>query len=181
LKRERQIRARLKNILERELSGQRIRVHGDYHLGQILYTGKDFAIIDFEGEPLRSLADRRRKRSPIADVAGLLRSFHYAVYGVLIGELPGSQTRPEDVPVLELWAPVWYAWTSSSFLGAYLKTVEPAGLLPTQHDQLELLLDVHLIEKSLYELGYELNNRPGWVRVPLRGILDVLDASEAAK
>jgi len=178
LKRERQVRTRLKNVLERELGGKRIRCHGDYHLGQILYTGKDFVIIDFEGEPMRSLSDRRRKRSPLADVAGMLRSFHYAVYGVLSGELPGSQTRPEDVRVLELWAPVWYAWVSSSFLGAYLKAVEPAQLLPTDRKQLELLLDVHLIEKSLYELGYELNNRPGWVGVPLRGILDVLEAAE---
>jgi maltose alpha-D-glucosyltransferase/alpha-amylase len=176
LKRERQIRGRLKHVLERELGGQRIRCHGDYHLGQILYTGKDFVIIDFEGEPLRSLTDRRRKRSPMADVAGMLRSFHYAVYGVLSGELPGSQTRPEDVPVLELWAPVWYAWVASSFLGTYLKTIEPAQLLPTGREALELLLDVHLVEKSLYELNYELNNRPTWVRVPLRGILDVLDA-----
>jgi maltose alpha-D-glucosyltransferase/alpha-amylase len=176
LKRERQIRGRLKHVLERELGGQRIRCHGDYHLGQILYTGKDFVIIDFEGEPLRSLTDRRRKRSPMADVAGMLRSFHYAVYGVLSGELPGSQTRPEDLPILEPWAPVWYAWVASSFLGAYLKTIEPAELLPTTRDALELLLDVHLVEKSLYELNYELNNRPSWVRVPLRGILDVLDA-----
>jgi maltose alpha-D-glucosyltransferase/alpha-amylase len=181
LKRERQISARLKSVLERELAGQRIRCHGDYHLGQILFTGRDFVIIDFEGEPARSLKDRRRKRSPLADVAGMLRSFHYAAYGVLSGELPGSQTRPEDVPLLERWAPVWYGWVASAYLESYLRTLEPAALLPKEIDKLELLLDVHLIEKSLYELGYELNNRPRWVRVPLRGILDVLDAVESPK
>ncbi len=173
---EKEIRARLKQVLDRKPAGRRIRCHGDYHLGQILYTGADFVIIDFEGEPARTLSERRRLRSPLADVAGLLRSFHYAVHGVLSSEIPGSQVRPEDVPLLEPWAPIWYRWVSSAFFSAYLETARPAELLPEDPDDLALLLDVHLIEKSLYELGYELNNRPDWVGIPLRGVLDVLEA-----
>ena len=178
LRREREIRARLRNVIERSLEGKRIRVHGDYHLGQVLYTGKDFHIIDFEGEPARTPADRRRRKSPLFDAAGMLRSFHYAVHGVLMGDVPGTQVRPEDLPLLSPWAPVWYAWVGSAFLGAYLDAVAKADLLPHDEESLQLLLDVHLLEKSLYEVGYELNNRPGWVRIPLRGILDVLGPVE---
>jgi maltose alpha-D-glucosyltransferase / alpha-amylase len=178
LRAERTVRARLRHMIERSLEGKRIRVHGDYHLGQVLYTGRDFHIIDFEGEPARTPADRRRRRSPLADVAGMLRSFHYAAHGVLMGDVPGAQVRPEDVPLLRPWVPVWTTWVGSAFLEAYLDAVAPADLLPTDEPSLELLLDVHLIEKSLYELAYELNNRPSWVRIPLRGILDVLEALE---
>jgi maltose alpha-D-glucosyltransferase/alpha-amylase len=155
-----------------------MRVHGDYHLGQVLYTGKDFYIIDFEGEPARTSAERRRRRSPLADVAGMLRSFHYAVYGVLMGDVPGVPVRPDDMPLLRPWAPVWYSWIGAAFLGAYLDGIAPADLLPRDAESLRLLLDVHLIEKSLYEVVYELNNRPSWVRIPLRGILDVLESLE---
>jgi maltose alpha-D-glucosyltransferase / alpha-amylase len=178
LRAERTVRARLRNMIERSLEGKRIRVHGDYHLGQVLYTGRDFHIIDFEGEPARTPAERRRRRSPLADVAGMLRSFHYAAHGVLMGDVPGAQVRPEDVPLLRPWVPVWTAWVGSRFLSAYLDAVAPADLLPVDEPSLELLLDVHLIEKSLYELAYELNSRPSWVRIPLRGILDVLEALE---
>jgi maltose alpha-D-glucosyltransferase/alpha-amylase len=177
LRREREIRARLHSVLDRSLEGARVRVHGDFHLGQVLHTGRDFVIIDFEGEPARTLAERRRRRSPIADVAGMLRSFHYAVWGVLTPEL-GSRVRPEDLPTFERWAPVWYGWVGSAFLESYLGTVGPAKLVPEARADLALLLDVHLLEKALYELGYELNNRPSWVSIPLRGILDVLDAAE---
>jgi maltose alpha-D-glucosyltransferase/alpha-amylase len=178
LRRERDIRTRLHHVLDRNLEGQRIRVHGDYHLGQVLHTGRDVVIIDFEGEPARTVADRRRRRSPIADVAGMLRSFHYALWGVLTPEL-GHHVRPEDLPTLERWAPTWYGWVGSAFLETYLGTVGPAKVLPESRTELALLLDVHLLEKALYELGYELNNRPSWVSIPLRGILDVLETSES--
>jgi maltose alpha-D-glucosyltransferase/alpha-amylase len=180
LRREREMRTRLRRMIERTLAGKRIRVHGDYHLGQVLHTGKDVFIIDFEGEPARTPADRRRRRSPFADVAGMLRSFQYAVNGVLMGDVPGARVRPEDVAALEPWAAIWYAWVGASFLGAYLESIEPADLLPRDAESLELLLDVHLIEKSLYEVGYELNNRPTWVRIPLRGLLSVLEPMERA-
>jgi maltose alpha-D-glucosyltransferase/alpha-amylase len=178
LLREREINARLRAVVERPLEEQRIRCHGDYHLGQVLYTGDDFWIIDFEGEPARSLVERRRKRSPLADVAGMLRSFHYAVSGQLTTDMPDSHVRPQDVPVLEPWAAVWYAWVGAAFLETYLGTVAPGKLLPDDRTAVALVLDVHLLEKGLYEIGYELNNRPDWVGIPLRGVLDVLGGGE---
>jgi maltose alpha-D-glucosyltransferase/alpha-amylase len=174
LLREREINARLRAVVERPLEEQRIRCHGDYHLGQVLFTGDDFWIIDFEGEPARSLVERRRKRSPLADVAGMLRSFHYAVYGQLTTDMADSLVRPKDVPVLEPWAAVWYAWVGAAFLEAYLSTMAQGKLLPDDRAAVALMLDVHLLEKGLYEIGYELNNRPDWVGIPLRGVLDVL-------
>ena len=177
--REKEIRARLRNVLDRQLAGKRIRCHGDYHLGQVLFLGNDFAILDFEGEPARSLAERRRKRSPLADVAGMLRSFHYASYGVLTGDLPHTQVRPDDRPLLESWARLWYDSVSATYLSAYLGTMGSSDLLPGREDELSLLLDVHLLEKSLYELSYEMNNRPTWLSIPLRGILEVLDAGQS--
>jgi maltose alpha-D-glucosyltransferase/alpha-amylase len=179
LKREREINARLKAIVDRSVDGQRIRCHGDYHLGQVLNTGSDFVIIDFEGEPQRSVPERRRKRSPLADVAGMLRSFHYAVFGVLTGDMPGSDVRPEDIPRLEPWAEAWYGWVGAAFLEGYFDAVDDLGILPTDAEGLALQLDVQLLEKALYEVGYELNNRPDWVAIPLRGVQAVLDSQTA--
>lgn len=179
LKGEREINARLRTIVEQPPDGCRIRCHGDYHLGQVLHTGNDFVLIDFEGEPQRSDAERRRKRSPLADVAGMLRSFHYAAFGVLTGDLPGSAVRREDAVLLAPWAKLWYTWVATAFLEAYLELVRPAGLLPTAAAGLALQLDVQLLEKGLYEIGYELNNRPDWVGIPLGGVLDVLGSSAA--
>jgi maltose alpha-D-glucosyltransferase/alpha-amylase len=173
---EERILSRLREMLDRPTGGRAIRCHGDYHLGQVLHTGRDFAIIDFEGEPARSLAERSRKRSPLADVAGMLRSFHYAVEHVLAGGAEGSRLRPEDVATVAPWGRFWYAWISSSFLRDYLDAVAPARVLPESREELLFQLDLHLLEKALYELGYELNNRPDWVHVPLRGVLDVLGA-----
>jgi maltose alpha-D-glucosyltransferase/alpha-amylase len=160
--------------LERKRVGRMIRVHGDYHLGQLLYTGRDFAVIDFDGEPARSLGERRRKRLPLADVAGMLRSFHYAVETVLSGGGGAHRMRPEDRSPLEPWGRAWYAWVSAVFLREYLATVRPLGILPERDDELAAVLNVHLLEKALYELGYELNHRPEWVGIPLRGIRDIL-------
>ncbi|MBN2192644.1 MAG: maltose alpha-D-glucosyltransferase [Polyangiaceae bacterium] len=177
LRSEREINARLRTIIDQPLGGCRIRCHGDYHLGQVLHTGRDFVIIDFEGEPQRSDAERRRKRSPLADVAGMLRSFHYAAFGVLTGDLPGSLVRPEDVPNLLPWAHLWYRWVAAAFLETYLDVMCSARLvdiLPPDPTGLARQLDVQLLEKGLYEVGYELNNRPDWVGIPLNGVLDVL-------
>ncbi len=179
LRKERAIRSRFRPILEKPVGGKRLRCHGDLHLGQVLRVGGDFSIIDFEGEPARSPADRRRKRSPLADVAGMLRSFHYAVQGVITAALPGTRTRREDVPVLEPWSEFWYAWVSHAYLGGYLGTSGISELLPHGSDELATLIDVHLLEKGLYELSYELNNRPTWVNIPLRGILNVVGTEPA--
>jgi maltose alpha-D-glucosyltransferase/alpha-amylase len=164
----------LRSIVGSRLGGTRIRIHGDYHLGQVLYTGSDFVIIDFEGEPARPLSERRLKRSPLRDVAGMLRSFDYAAHTALFSSAERGMIRVEDVPVLEPWARFWRQWVSSAFLRAYLPPVSEAGLIPTDREQLRRLLHVLLLDKSIYELGYELNNRPSWARIPIRGILDLL-------
>ncbi len=165
-----QIHGQLRVILERNVAAKRIRCHGDYHLGQVLYTGKDFVIIDFEGEPARSISERRLKRSPLSDVAGMLRSFDYAATFSLRRE----ELRPEDVPGLEPWARLWKRWVCLAYLQAYHGVAVDAGFLPRATDDVKALLDFHLIEKALYELGYELQNRPDWVDVPVRGILELV-------
>jgi maltose alpha-D-glucosyltransferase/alpha-amylase len=172
------IMRRFRAVADRKISAVRIRVHGDYHLGQVLYTGRDFVIIDFEGEPSRPVTARRIKRSPLRDVAGMLRSFHYAACTVLLGTAPGGVVRREDVPALEPWARFWTQWVSAAFLRSYLDT-GARTLLPPEtpdDDDLQVLLDAHVLEKALYELGYELNNRPDWVAVPLQGILELMEA-----
>jgi maltose alpha-D-glucosyltransferase/alpha-amylase len=152
-----------------------MRVHGDFHLGQVLYTGSDFHIIDFEGEPARSPAERRRLRSPLADVAGMIRSFHYAAFGVLSMQLPGAQTRPEDRETLAPWARHFYQACSHAFLTSYLAASADAEFLPHNREQLRTLIEIQLVEKALYELLYELNNRPSWAELPLRGLLELAE------
>ncbi|MBI4497437.1 MAG: putative maltokinase, partial [Chloroflexi bacterium] len=169
---------RLRSILKRPIAAARIRCHGDYHLGQVLYTGKDFVIIDFEGEPARSLSERRLKRSPLRDVAGMLRSFHYAPHAALLGQATGVVFRPEDEAVLEPWARCWHRWISAAFLKAYLKTAAGAPFLPKEPADLQVLLETYLLEKAMYEVRYELNSRPDWVRIPLQGILELVEATE---
>ena len=167
------LRKRFLPIRDKKIKARRIRCHGDYHLGQVLYTGKDFIILDFEGEPARPLSIRRLKESPLRDVAGMLRSFHYAAYSSLIGLMAGI--RPEDFPVLEPWARFWQSWVSITFLKAYLSVMRESELLPPSLPDLQVLLDAYTIQKAIYELGYELNNRPDWVGIPLDGIRQILE------
>ncbi len=165
---------RLGYIINSKVTAMRIRCHGDYHLGQVLYTGKDFVIIDFEGEPARPISERRIKRSPLKDVAGMLRSFHYAVYSSLFAQKEQGLAHAEDIPYLEYWANFWYMWVSRIFLGAYQEVSAPGGFLPESGQEMVDLLDIYLLEKAVYELGYELNNRPDWVKIPLKGINQIL-------
>jgi maltose alpha-D-glucosyltransferase / alpha-amylase len=158
-------------VLERKITATRIRVHGDFHLGQVLHTGKDFIIIDFEGEPARSLTERRLKRAALRDVAGMLRSFHYAAIHPILTQA----MRPEDLPCLERWADFWQMWVSATFLKEYLDLARQGTFLPSQEEDLQVLLDALVLEKAVYELGYELNNRPEWVKLPLRGIHQLLE------
>lgn len=171
---EKDILGRFRSLLEKKVSAMRIRCHGDYHLGQLLYTGKDFVIIDFEGEPARPISERRIKRSPLRDVAGMLRSFHYAAYSVLFSDEERGRIRSEDLPYLEPWALFWYTWTCHCFLKSYLEVAGRSMFLPEDTDELRSLLDLYLLEKAVYELGYELNNRPTWIRIPIRGIEHLL-------
>ncbi|MGN6182486.1 MAG: maltose alpha-D-glucosyltransferase [Thermoanaerobaculia bacterium] len=174
LDREQDLHQAIRTVLNGKIDAQRIRIHGDYHLGQVLYTGNDFVIIDFEGEPARPLSERRIKRSALRDVAGMLRSFHYAPYAVLFGTAPGSYVRPEDLERLETGAQFWHRWVSAAYLRAYLAESASGNHLPKTTQQIEILLNTYLYEKALYEITYELNNRPDWVRIPLRGVLDLL-------
>jgi maltose alpha-D-glucosyltransferase/alpha-amylase len=139
----------------------------------VLYTGKDFIIIDFEGEPARPLSVRRLKESPLRDVAGMLRSFHYAAQASSIGLVAG--VRPEDFALLEPWSRYWQVWVSVSYLKAYLSVKEVMAILPQSFDDIQILLNGYLLQKAMYELGYELNHRPDWVRIPLAGINQILE------
>jgi maltose alpha-D-glucosyltransferase/alpha-amylase len=160
----------LRSFLARRLNTTRIRVHGDYHLGQVLYTGHDFVIIDFEGEPTRSLYERRLKRLAMRDVAGMLRSFSYASQAAL----RSPEIQAERLPSLQAWARFWVDSVSSVFLKSYLATAGSVSWVPQNADDLELQVTTMLLEKALYELRYELNLRPDWVRIPMRGILDLV-------
>jgi maltose alpha-D-glucosyltransferase/alpha-amylase len=169
---EDELMARFRALLRKKLSAMKTRIHGDYHLGQVLFTGKDFVIIDFEGEPARSLTERRLKKSPLRDVAGMIRSFHYAAHFSLFKE---ASRRTEDIPVLAPWANVWYRSVSGVFLASYLETVKGAPFVPEETDDLRIMLGAFMVDKAVYELAYELNNRPEWVIVPLKGLIDLLE------
>ena len=166
------VEQRLQALAKLALDGSLTRIHGDYHLGQVLCSDGDFLIIDFEGEPARPPAERRAKHSPLQDVAGMLRSFHYAADRGLREWLRGSQTS--TIVRWPDWARFWKDRASSRFLGAYLDTVRNSALLPRAPTAAHALLEVYLLSKATYELGYELNNRPDWVSTPLEGILEIL-------
>ncbi|HTN87312.1 MAG TPA: putative maltokinase [Sorangium sp.] len=178
LQREAEINGKLQQIVSRKFDVTRIRTHGDFHLGQVLSTGDDFILIDFEGEPARPLSERRYKRGPLRDVSGMLRSFDYAGAAAL----RDGRLRPEDVTLLKPWTDAWVAWVSASYLAGYLETIaraqataeartdETAPFVPASDADTVLLLDFYMLEKVIYELGYELNNRPDWLDIPLRGL-----------
>ena len=160
-----EVREQLRQISSVGPFGRVIRHHGDYHLGQVLWTGEDWVAIDFEGEPARSLPERRRKRSPLRDVAGMLRSFAYAASAATL-------TRGIEPP------PGWEQRAREGFLEGYLATVEPS-LLPPGREAIDRLLTVFELEKAVYELRYELDNRPGWVVIPVAGISRLLGTAVA--
>jgi maltose alpha-D-glucosyltransferase/alpha-amylase len=167
---------RLRDVL-RAPGGKRMRVHGDLHLGQVLSTGRDFVIIDFEGEPTRSIGERRLKRSPFRDVAGMLRSFDYAAR-VSIGEVVERGTAVSDERAHELLADPadqWVRWASAAFLRGYLSAVAGAGLIPDAAEARRIQLDAHTIDKALYEVRYELEHRPSWVGIPIGGLRTLLE------
>lgn len=164
------ILARFGLLLRMKISAKRIRIHGDFHLGQVLYTGKDVVLIDFEGEAVRPITERRIKRSALRDVAGMLRSFHYVSCAALFSQQENGMIAPDDATYLEAVTRAWQQWVSAIFLKSYLETAARGEFLPQTREELSALLGIYLLEKALYELGYELNNRPDWVRIPLDGI-----------
>lgn len=167
-----EILQRLKLIYRKKLDVMKIRIHGDYHLGQTLFTGKDILILDFEGEPARSYSERRLKRSPLRDVAGMVRSFHYAAYGSLF---LNNQFDQEDIDRMIPFVEQWYHYMSGFYMKSYLETTKDTMLVPKDEEDLEILMQTYLLEKSIYELNYELNNRPDWVIIPLRGIKAIME------
>jgi maltose alpha-D-glucosyltransferase/alpha-amylase len=177
LQREDEVLGRFQAVTEASPDNLRIRVHGDYHLGQVLWTGRDFVIVDFEGEPARPLGERRIKRSPLQDVAGMMRSFHYAAYAALLGS---GGLRSDDEERLggsaEMWLLYWYRWVTTVFLRAYLEAADGAAFLPASRADLDTLLDAFQLEKAVYELRYEVANRPEWVPIPLQGVRQLLES-----
>jgi maltokinase len=155
------VREQLRLLTHVGSRGKLIRTHGDYHLGQTILANRGWVVLDFEGEPARALTERRRKRSPLRDVAGMMRSFAYAASAseILRGVVP-----PDE----------WEERARDEFLDAYLDATDPS-LLPASRHGVEQMLSVFELEKAVYELRYELNNRPDWVRIPVAGILRLLE------
>jgi trehalose synthase-fused probable maltokinase len=165
----------LRRIATEPIHAAKIRCHGDYHLGQVLVAGDDFVIIDFEGEPSRPLAQRRQKLLALRDLAGMIRSFHYAACSGAASAIAQSLGDGDRIQRL---AQDWYQWMSAGFLGAYLRAAKGAVFLPASDGELDRLLEACLLEKAVYELRYELNNRPDWVYLPLGALVDLLESRQ---
>ncbi|MGA9750482.1 MAG: maltose alpha-D-glucosyltransferase [Acidobacteriota bacterium] len=175
---QRGIEERLARLTRRRLSAWRSRYHGDFHLGQVLYTGRDFSIVDFEGEPARSLADRRLLRSPVRDVAGMIRSFQYAAYFAIKTQLARGILQERQRDIAEAWADVWVRTAAQEYLRSYWSAVRESPYLASPPEDFRVLLESFLLEKAIYEVGYELSNRPEWVDIPLTGILRMMQHPE---
>ena len=170
-----EVRQHLEECIPARIEAMKIRFHGDYHLGQVLLSQNDFVIIDFEGEPARPLTERRNKHSPLKDVAGMLRSFNYAAYTALF-QL--ASERPEGSEPIERLVLDWESETARVFLESYEQNVRSSGLY-SDWQEARRLLDLFVLEKAFYELRYELGNRPQWIRIPLRGIMELIMKSPA--
>jgi maltose alpha-D-glucosyltransferase/alpha-amylase len=164
---------RLAALRDGRVTSKRIRVHGDYHLGQVLFTGRDFLIIDFEGEPGRTISERRIKRPALRDVAGMLRSFDYAAQVALDTRRQRGLVSGPDDDRLEEWVRWWRAAAGAAFMVGYFAVPEVRALVPDARDEVTALLDAFVLEKALYELNYELDNRPAWVRLPLGTLVEL--------
>jgi maltose alpha-D-glucosyltransferase/alpha-amylase len=174
IEKETDVRERLRPLLDSDIEAYRIRHHGDYHLGQVLYTGSDFMIIDFEGEPAVPMKERRRKQLAMRDVAGMLRSFQYAAFAALFDHAEHTASTEEQLSTLEPLASFWTACTGAEYLRGYFNRADRKPFVSPSYDERRRLLDVFLLQKALYEVAYELNNRPSWVRIPLQGILTLV-------
>jgi maltose alpha-D-glucosyltransferase/alpha-amylase len=171
---EADILRRSRSAFETRFRAKRIRYHGNFHLGRVLYTGRDFTFLFFEGEPGRPLAERRIKRSPLRDVATMLRSFHYVAAHALSGRVSSGAVRAEDLPILEPALRAWRAWIGTAFLRRYLHTAAGAPFAPAGPEELRASLTAYLLERTLHEIRYELDQRPEWVTIPLAELLDLM-------
>ncbi len=174
VKKEKQILQQFDPIRLEKIDTLKVRIHGDYHLGQVLFTGKDFVIIDFEGEPARPISERKIKRSVFRDVTGMLRSFDYAAFSAL--RQIEATLRPEERAALEPWADRWSFYVGQHFIDSYFAKTKGSEIVPAEKSQREHLMRGYLMNKAIYELNYELNNRPDWASIPLRGILKILES-----
>ncbi|NNC46545.1 MAG: trehalose synthase, partial [Winogradskyella sp.] len=168
-----EIRKRFVKFDWTKLKGERLRVHGDYHLGQILVKGDDFFIIDFEGEPESTIRDRKVKQPPLKDIAGLFRSFHYAIYATIFNH---QESYKQDQSVLFEAGEILYNYLVGVFLGTYIIEIQNANINIGYHQERIFLLKYSLLEKAVYELGYELNSRPKWAVIPLKGISNIINS-----
>jgi maltose alpha-D-glucosyltransferase/alpha-amylase len=175
LTREADIRNGLLPLRDQRISGSRIRVHGDYQLGNIMFTGSDVIIRNFDGPAGRPLSERRIKRSALRDVASMIRSLHYAAHAVSFGHVPGVVKGREQAARTERWGEHWHEWVSAMFLQGYLESSRGMDFLPRTDIEQQILLRAHLIEKALLEIAYELDNRPEWVGIPVHGLSSLLD------
>lgn len=166
------IRKRFVNFDWTRLKGERLRVHGDYHLGQVLVKDDDFYILDFEGEPESTIRDRKVKQPPLKDVAGLFRSFHYAIYATIFNNIKDYKHSQED---LFIAGEILYQYFIGVFLGTYIDEIQDANINIGYHQERIFLLKYSLLEKAIYELGYELNSRPRWAVIPLKGISNIIN------
>jgi len=172
--------SRFDSLTTTKMLAQRIRIHGDLHLGQILWTGNDVVFIDFEGEPGLPMGQRRIKRSPLGDVAGLLRSLDYAGRVAVDTAVERGRVGDADLPAVETWRAAWTGEMQQRVLQTYAESVSGSGLVPDDADEMRLLLDVYMVTKSLYEVRYELANRPSWVAWPLHAVVEMLDSGAGA-
>jgi len=157
-----------------KFDAQRIRIHGDLHLGQVLWTGTDVVFIDFEGEPGAPMAQRSIKRSPLADVAGLVRSFDYAGRMAVQRAVERGRIGDSELRAVDSWRRRWTDGVTTRLLDSYFAAIEDAGLIPAADDDRRLLLDVYMLVKAMYEVRYELSNRPDWVGWPIASIVELL-------
>ncbi len=170
---EHEILEYIKKVLTaKKIRSVKARIHGDYHLGQVLFTGKDFIIIDFEGEPARSISARKLKYCPLKDVAGMIRSIHYAIY---MGYFDITSEQKEDKKLLAPWVESWYKNVCNQFITAYIESSDNAAYIPEMREEIEGLINIYIIEKAVYEIGYEMNNRPDWSVIPLRGLIEIIN------
>ena len=169
-----------KEILVQKIAAQRIRCHGDYHLRQVLYTGNDFILIDFEGDPTLPLNERRFKRSALRDVTEMLHSFGYAVEAALSREVDSGMLLPEQLPVMQQWSQFWSCWVRTTFLRSYLEVANQGSFLPKAQRELEVLLNTYLLERMVYSLAYELDRRSEGVEIALQQVINILQTPEFA-
>ena len=168
----------LKRIDDQQINVTKIRIHGDCHLGQILFTAKGFIIVDFEGKLASSFNERRLKCCPLREVAGMVRSFHYAAYG---SSLLNTQIRSEDIKAFLPFIELWFHHVNDFFIKSYMKTLNDAPNIPDNNEHIGILLETFLLKRAIYELNYELNYRLDWILMPLQGIMSIMEKNRLPK